>query len=155
MTIHFDSTIVKIRKDGVRVISSTLEKGEKLLDGRTYAEVKKGDTPTPEVEGGGLTLDPVTNSSVPIENDAKVSGEQKHAEDLAGNAGPATSGLTLDETKTSTVSADTASSSDDSEDNAPAKSDDKQAWFDYAQTKGFDGEYDDLTKAELIKKYGA
>jgi hypothetical protein len=68
MTIHFEGSIVKVTKGGVRVLSNTLEKGEKLADGRTYAQVKKGKTIGKHtVEGtGGLTFDPATGSSVPI-----------------------------------------------------------------------------------------
>lgn len=155
MTIHFDSSILKIRKDGARVISVTLERGEKLADGRTYSEVKKGDKPTPEVEGGGLTLDMETNSSVPIENDAKVSGPQTHADDLGQSSTAGDTALTLDETKTSTVSSDADKGSDDDSDDVPAKSASKADWFAYAQSQGFDGDEDDVTKAELVEKYGA
>lgn len=43
---------------------------------------------------------------------------------------------------------------DSVEEGAPSQSDNKQAWFDYAVSQGHEGEYDDVTKAELIERYG-
>jgi len=48
MTILFESSIVKTNKDGAVVLSTTLEKGEKLINGKTYDEVKKERTEVPE-----------------------------------------------------------------------------------------------------------
>lgn len=39
---YFDSSIVKINKDGDQVLSTTLDEGEKLITGETYAEVRDG-----------------------------------------------------------------------------------------------------------------
>lgn len=44
MTHHFSSSIMKITKDGATVLSSYLDKGEKLVDGTTYAQVTKAPT---------------------------------------------------------------------------------------------------------------
>lgn len=105
MTIHFDSSILKVNKDGVRVISTTLEKGEKLLDGRTYNDLAKGKTPeVPEVETGGLTLDVETNSSVPT--GVGPTGDQTHGDVLGSNDVPVSSGLTLNEDGTGTAAAE-------------------------------------------------
>lgn len=37
----------------------------------------------------------------------------------------------------------------------PAESAGKQEWFDYAVSQGFEGEYDSITKPQLIERYGA
>lgn len=78
MGIQFDHTVPKINKDGKRVLSNTLEKGEKLATGETYAQVQRrmkgqsessgiaADAPataTP-AEGQALTLDPSMTSSI-------------------------------------------------------------------------------------------
>jgi hypothetical protein len=43
---------------------------------------------------------------------------------------------------------------DKSENPKPAKSQSKQDWFDYAKSKGFEGDIDSVTKEALIEKYG-
>lgn len=41
MTIHFESSIVKITKEGERILSSVLEEGERLLNGQTHDDVQE------------------------------------------------------------------------------------------------------------------
>lgn len=43
LPIWFESSILKITKEGEQVLSSILEKGEKLISGATYDDLSKGD----------------------------------------------------------------------------------------------------------------
>lgn len=72
MTIHFDSSLVKIDKKGNQILSNTLEKGEKLASGQTYAQVLRaggviGDTDefAERDDEQGLTLDESGVHTVP------------------------------------------------------------------------------------------
>ena len=47
MTIHFSSSILKINSAGKEVLSSTLEEGESMASGATYAELQ-GTPAAPE-----------------------------------------------------------------------------------------------------------
>jgi hypothetical protein len=49
---------------------------------------------------------------------------------------------------------DENSSDDDEADERPKDSDNKDAWFAYAQSKGFEGDRDDLTVKQFIEQYG-
>jgi hypothetical protein len=148
--ILFSSSIVKYDADGNKLISSTLDEGETLASGITYEEVLHDGTVTPVVtdtlitplqEGGedapALTVDYTKISTVPegseqvkAPEDREVVVEQEG--DVIENGGVA-------ETP--------------AEDEKPGTGDSKQAWYDYAKTQGFDGEIDDLTKAQLIEQY--
>lgn len=72
MTIHFDSSLVKIDKKGNRVLSTTLSKGEKLESGQTYAQVLKAHGVIGDVDQyaeaddeQGMTLDESGTHTVP------------------------------------------------------------------------------------------
>lgn len=78
--MHFESSIVKIDKDGNRVVSNVLSPGERLVNGQTYKDVQKN----------GIQNDPRDTPSAPLSRD----DDPKRF-----------SGMTLDETGTSTVAA--------------------------------------------------
>lgn len=136
MDIQFDHTIVKVNKDGHVVMGNSLSKGEKLISGETYAEAQ-------ERLGGETVGIPAAQEVVTVEAEP----------------------LTLDPSQTSTVSAENTSTSapknteqeksDDGQTGArPDDSDPKSVWFEYALGKGHKGEYDDITKQQLIEQYG-
>lgn len=74
---YFDSSIVKINKDGDQVLSTTLDEGEKLVTGETYEEVRDGALLT---KSHDVALTPIQDPDGPLTT------------------------MTLDETKTSTFS---------------------------------------------------
>lgn len=74
---YFDSSIIKIDKDGDQVISTTLDEGEKLITGETYEEVRDGALLT---KSHDVALTPIRDKDAPIPT------------------------MTLDATKTSTFS---------------------------------------------------
>lgn len=77
---YFDSSIIKINKNGDQVISTTLDDGEKLITGESYKAVKDGVLLT---KSHDVALTPIQDPNDP------------------------TTTMTLDETKTSTFSGTT------------------------------------------------
>lgn len=61
MTIYFDSSVVKIDKDGNQILSSTLDKGEKLANGQTYADVNKNGI------SSGLHTETITTETMTVD----------------------------------------------------------------------------------------
>lgn len=142
MDIQFDHTIVKVNKDGHVVMGNSLSKGEKLISGETYAEAQKrlgGETvgiPAAQevvtVEAEPLTLDPSQTSTV-----------------------PAVETVTVENTSTAAPENTEQEKNDDGQTGVrPDDSDPKSVWFEYALGKGHKGEYDDITKKQLIEQYG-
>lgn len=90
---YFDSSIVKVNKDGDQVLSTTLDEGEKLVTGETYEQVRDGALLT---KSHDVALTPIQDPDAPVPT------------------------MTLDATKTSTFSGTTEgysnSGSDVSED---------------------------------------
>jgi hypothetical protein len=189
----FDSNIIKIDKDGNRVLSDYLEDGEELADsGRvTHPVVKQstdslsqmdetGESPAEAAGseslqkpidlshsdvGGAGTIDPS------ILEDAGAAGVRTDDdginrvadESAATNEGQGTGEEDSEEAASGDNSSVEGSAEGDSNDEgqseddtpqAPAKSDNKQAWYDYAVSKGFEGEQDSITKEALIEQYG-
>lgn len=162
MTIHYDSSIVKRTKSGAVVLSDTLEKGERLLDGSTYkdeeARLRSINTPnpfaqgsmvehnTPENPAAGMTLDPTLTNTIREGDDLTLTGER-------GEDSTAKLVATLsDDGESTAIVPNPATQYLD----PPKPSDSKQEWYDYAvKAKGHEGAYDDLTKNELIAQYGA
>lgn len=83
---YFDSSIVKINKDGDQVLSTTLDEGEKLVTGETYEEVRDGALLT---KSHDVPLTPLAPADAPV------------------------STMTLDATRTSTFGGSTASKDGD------------------------------------------
>jgi hypothetical protein len=122
MSVKFDHTIIKIDKNGQRVMSDTLYSGEKLESGETYSEVKA------KLKEQGYTTG--------------LEGEQRPT----AEAGPQ-DGLTLDPTLTHTIGIRDVRPEDDA---------DKKTWYEWAKThKGLFEAYDDITKKQIIAKYGS
>lgn len=72
MTIHFDSSLVKIDKKGNQILSTTLDKGEKLASGQTYSQILRAggvignvDEFAERDDEQGLTLDESGVHTVP------------------------------------------------------------------------------------------
>ena len=143
MDIQFDHTIVKVNKDGHVVMGNSLSKGEKLISGETYAQVQErlgGETvgiPAAQevvtVEAEPLTLDPSQTSTV-----------------------PAVETVTVENTSTPAPENTEQEKNDDDDQTGvrPDDNDPKPEWFEYALGKGHKGEYDDITKKQLIEQYG-
>ena len=153
MTLQFDHTIVKINKDGHIVMGHSLSKGEKLIGGDTYEEVKErvGDQTigipaaleTVTVEVPSLTADHTLTSTVPGE--APVEVEQ-------------TGVVSPDNTDPEVGSGEKLGAADYDKDKTGERPGDdapKAEWFEYALGRGHKGEYDDITKKQLIEQYGA
>jgi len=152
MTIHYDHSIVKIDGDGNRIISSYINPGERLENGQTYEELAPETdsiAPANDVhvvgddegdQGQGMTLDEGSNGTAPIAgNDPAESPVGDGVEPGSSNDGG--------------PSGENGTEGDD-EDKAPAKSALKDEWFAYAQSKGFEGDENDITKEQLIEQYG-
>lgn len=145
MTILFDSTIIKIDKKGNQIPSTTLKKGEKLLTGETYREVVERLERTAVNEGGwtriesddepldAATLDPSGTSTISRNEYDAV--EEKQAEIEAQRE------RYIPESEKSVIP-------------RPSDHDDKEAWYEYARSKGFSGDYEKTTKATFIETYG-
>jgi hypothetical protein len=158
VTIHFDSALPKYTEDGAFVLSTTLEEGETLANGLTYAEVKE-------------------NGSIPGDL------SEKQFRQLTNNENATTPALTLDDSGTSGVpetlasggtptqdedvpaSEETATAADDAaepkgetaEEEVPARPKDtasKSEWFEYAKTFGYEGTEEENTKQFYIDNYG-
>lgn len=180
MTITFDQSVVKIRKDGVQVLSNTLEKGEKLADGETYAEAKKrlADSsvgiyiqPDSGEAAPGLTTDPTGVSTIPVELKDEFQKQLDNPAVIEDTTGDAAQTLTENADQTgstpaSEIEEEDDDASDDEKDDSPEHDGDdktgvrpdddaaKPVWFEYAQGKGHKGEYEDITKKQLIEQYG-
>jgi hypothetical protein len=188
MTLHFDHSVIKINKDGSQSISAHLDKGEKLADGRTYADVlasrPKGDDITlediPATEHDhGLTSDATNTNTAPVGSPA-ATGELEGTDDgqivneavieasehEEGSENEQETALTENETgDSSTVvpvdgegeenSGAEKAADEEEEIERPKDSDNKDAWFTYAKSKGYEGDRDDLTNKQYIEQFGA
>ena len=173
MTIIYDSSIVKRNKDGAVLISDRLEKGERLIDGSTYRdeEVRLGrvNTPSPFAQGSmiennnpdnpapGLTTEDGINTirqGDDITKTGEKGEEQKETSHIltVTDDGNSTQVVTPNE---ELRERETPTSTQTEYVDPPKDSDSKREWYDYAvKAKGHTGEYDDLTKSELIEKFG-
>jgi hypothetical protein len=86
MTISFDSGIVKINKDGDQVLSSYLDKGEKMLDGRTYAEVEKDLGKQAQGEVSSVEQRPNEGADARATEDEQGAGSEKEQQDAKEKA---------------------------------------------------------------------
>lgn len=171
MSITYDSTIVKVTKDGETVVSNVLEKGERLIDGTTYRdeEVRLGrvNTPSPFAQGTltehntpdspskALTLDSTQTNTLRVGDDENATGEQsapseaKHIATLTDD-GNSTQVVTPDEDLLARET-NSSSASETKYIDPPRDSDSKQEWYDYAtKHKGLTAKYDEITKNEII-----
>lgn len=158
MAIQFDHTIIKLNKDGEIVPSNTLYKGEKLQTGETYNEVLKRIKETGETVGfahisedeveilDGATLDPTGTSTISINEYDAV--EQKQAEIEEQREAYIAESVAVNQLGTDPVTPDDKSLP------RPSDHDDKEAWYAYAKSKGFDGDYEKTTKKTFIETYG-
>jgi hypothetical protein len=159
--ILFTSSIIKYDADGNKIVSSFLDEGETLASGITYEEVLHDGTVTPVStdtlitplqEGnpdadGGLTVDYTKISTVPKGSEQTLAPEDRTVvEEKEGD--PIENGGVAE-----TPAEDAPVEDAPAEDEKPGTGDSKQAWYDYAKTQGFEGEIDDLTKAQFIEQY--
>lgn len=152
MTDHFSSSILKITKDGRVVLSTYLEKGEKLYSSDTSQPVFE-----PLVSGEGqpnstMTLDVTKTSTmggVDESGEAPVARKTESAQqsDDQADANKTTDQRTSEEAPKGT-----------DEDTAPKQPTgaDKREWYAYAQAVDpeFSSEYEEVTQKQLAEKYG-
>jgi hypothetical protein len=86
MTISFDSGIVKVLKDGTQVLSHYLDKGEKMLDGRTYAEVEKDLGKQAQGEVSSVEQRPGEGADATETKDEQGAASEKEQQDAAAKA---------------------------------------------------------------------
>lgn len=173
MTIQYDSSIVKLDKDGNSLLSLTLEKGEKLVNGQTYkqelARLAAVNGPSvfaqgsmvehndPEKPAAAAKLDSTQTNTIREGDDENATGEQPVETEPSHIAtvtedGNSTEIVTPDE---DLLNRETPGAADaTAQDGPPAKDASKEDWYEYAKTKGFDGEYETTTKKSFIEQYG-
>lgn len=174
MTIRYDWSIVKFNKDGARVISDTLEKGEKLVDGTTYKQERKrleAERPEsspfaqgsmeeqndPDTTAFALTLDE-TQTNTKRDTDetpepAEVSDPALDTKATVSEDGDSTAVVHEGDSSGEEVKDDGAKDLDANAKTVdpPRPSDSKQEWYDYAtKNKGLKANYDDITKNEIV-----
>lgn len=181
MTIEYDQSIAKYDKDGNVVLSNTLEKGEKLINGQTYKQEQKRlgkapegspfaqgtltehNNPTDPVPGLTVTSDGV-NTRRQDDPDTEPAARAPFEPELVATEstdGNSTVIVEPDENNQATPEATKAVEEGSTDDakmetvDPPKDSDSKQEWFDYAtEHKGLDKDYDDVTKNEIIAFVG-
>lgn len=189
---NFDSGIVKIDKNGNRVVSDYLDDGEELADNKRVKNPvigqgndsqrlidESGDAPVSAAGPGRDNMAPVnidgSDKSVAGEPNSRQAGgpeapetqetdEQKTAREAAAAGSENEQVQETEEQKTAREAAENAPQETDEEKASreaaeaaaiPKETDNKDTWFAYAKTKGFEGAKDDLTKAQYVEQYGA
>jgi hypothetical protein len=164
MTIHFDFMTTKFDSEGNEILSSTLEEGETLTSGVTYAQVLHNGT-IPAVpsdtqlgklgintdETEHIVLDPSLDSTLPAGLAQTHQDEDVVAPNDAAKAEAEEQGETTETVEPTAVDPET------SEEEVPARPKDsasKTEWFEYAQTFGYEGTKDENTTQWFIENYG-
>lgn len=151
----FASSVMKIDANGNRVLSDYVDEdaGERLeADVRADESVENSQATDAHAAGGAGSDAPAAaeNEAEALAAQGEPSGDV-NADTTNNPQVPATNEHNEDSGEQSSES----SESTQAQDEAPKASDNKDAWFEYAKTKGFEGEKEDLTKEQLIEQYGA
>lgn len=177
MTIEYDYSVEKINKDGVRVLSNRLEKGEKLTNGQSYKDEQKRLNVEPESSPfaqGSLTEhnqpeDPSEALTLSEDgNNTKRAGDPDpepfeeapfEPEHVATESSDGASTVIVDPDENNQATSEAVENVESGSGEAssvefvdpPKDSDSKQEWYDYAKAnKGLDVAYEDITKNEII-----
>jgi hypothetical protein len=169
MTIHFDFMTTKFDSEGNEILSSTLEEGETLTSGITYAQVLHNGT-IPAVpsdtqlgslgintdETEHIVLDPSLDSTLPAGIARDSQDESVQAPNDAAKEEAEASGETTETVEPTAVDPEVPAE-ETSEEEVPARPKDyesKSVWFEYAKTFGYEGTEDENSKQFFIDNYG-